>query len=192
MTPSELLEEVKRRFSPLLVTNPLKLNDYLMRSLRTYRDRAGVIRNIDTSESVLTRPANALEIVSASDYNGNYIECIESRVSDGIEHKVIWTLNLDVRYKGRFKAPYRITYLLDLAALDIEQDQLPRGIVSLLSDYLECLIDIENTSRVRMAGGTAEMPIDALRTDAELIDRKAQLEDLMQETAEIIPIMVVI
>lgn len=194
MTPVELLEEVKRRFSPLIVVDAKKLTDYLDRALRVYRDRAGVIRNLDTEDEKLERPANALELVGVSDSSGNYVECVESRELDNVtgEHKVMWTLKTDSDYKGRFEPPYRIVYLLDLAGLDRQSDQLPRGVVSLLGDYLEALIDIENTQRMRMAGGTAEIPVESLRTDAELIDRKNQLELEMQETAEILPMMVVI
>lgn len=194
MTPNELLEEVKRRFSPLIVVDPVKLNDFLMQALRTYRDRAGVIRNLDTNDENIERPADALELVGVSDSAGNYVECIEVRELDPEtnEHKVMWNLQVESNYKGRFEPPYRIVYLLDLAGLNVDEDQLPRGIVSLLGDYLECLIDIENTRRFRMAGGTAEIQVDSLRTDSELIDRKNQLELDMQETAEILPMMVVI
>lgn len=194
MTPSELLGEVKRRFSPLIVVDPVKLNDFLMQALRTYRDRAGVIRNLDIDDEKIVRPADALELVGVSDAAGNYVECIEVRELDPAtnEHKIMWNLQVESRYKGRFKPPYRVVYLLDLAGLNIDEDQLPRGIVSLLGDYLECLIDIENTRRFRMAGGTAEIQVDSLRTDSELIDRKNQLELDMQETAEILPMMVVI
>lgn len=194
MTPNELLDEVKRRFSPLIVVDPVKLNDFLMQALRTYRDRAGVIRNLDTNDENIERPADALELVGVSDSAGNYVECIEVRELDPEtnEHKVMWNLQVESNYKGRFEPPYRIVYLLDLAGLNVDEDQLPRGIVSLLGDYLECLIDIENTRRFRMAGGTAEIQVDSLRTDSELIDRKNQLELDMQETAEILPMMVVI
>lgn len=194
MTPSDLLAEVKRRFSPLIVTDPIKLNDFLMQALRTYRDKAGVIRNLDVTDIKLERPEDALELVGVSDSDGNYVECVESRELDAVtnEHKVMWSLQVESDYKGRFEPPYRIVYLLDLAGLNIDDDQLPRGIVSLLGDYLECLIDIENTRRFRMSGSTAEIQVDSLRTDAELIDRKTQLENDMQETAEILPMMVVI
>ncbi|MBE0505915.1 MAG: hypothetical protein IBX50_04235 [Marinospirillum sp.] len=192
MTPMDLLEEVKRRFSPLIVVDPVKLEGYLRQALRTYRDRAGVIRNIDTSERVIVRPANALELIGVSDDNGNYVDCRESRDDVEGETLVRWHLLVDSCYKGHSKPPYRICYLLDLEVLDFENDPLPRGIVSLLGDYLECLIDIENTRRFRMAGGTAEIQVESLRSDTELLDRKTALELEMQETAEMLPMMVVI
>lgn len=194
MTPNDLLNEVKKRFSPLIVVDPIKLSSYLDRALRMYRDRAGVIRNLDIKEDKIERPNDALELVGVSDTNGNYVECVESRELDDVsnEHKVMWTLKVESNCKGRFEPPYRVVYLLDLAGLDKQADQLPRGIISLLGDYLEALIDIENTQRLRMAGSTAEIPVDSLRTDAELIDRKNQLELDMQEMAEILPMMVVI
>ena len=185
MTPNALLEEVKTRFLPLLVTDPNRLDNLLRQALRTYQDRAGVLRNIDRETAEFDRPDDALELVTASDANGNYVECKEFRRDDG---SVYWRMLTDCRHV----APFRICYLLHLAELDLLAGDLPRGIVSLLGDYLECLIDIENTRRQRMANQTAGLPVDAFRTDAELLERKAALELEMQETAESLPIVVTI
>lgn len=185
MTPNALLEEVKTRFLPLLVNDPDRLSNLLRQSLRTYQDRAGVLRNIDRDAEQFDRPTDALELVTASDANGNYVECKEYRRDDGT---VYWQMMTDFRHQ----APFRICYLIHLAALDLESGELPRGIVSLLGDYLECLIDIENTRRLRMANQTAGLPVDAFRTDAELLERKTALELEMQETAESLPIVVAI
>lgn len=185
MTPQELLDEVKTRFNPLLITDAARLENLLRQALRTYQDRAGVIRNIDVQEEEFDRPEDALELITASDSNGTYIECREYRDDAG---KVHWKLLPTCRHEG----PYRVTYLLHLAALKLDADQLPRGITSLLGDYLECLIDIENTRRQRMANQTAGLPYDHLRADMELLEMKLRLEENMQETAESLPIIVTV
>lgn len=183
MTPKELLNEVKTRFLPLLITDPARLDLLLKQAMRTYQDRAGVIRAMDTETLEFDRPSDALELITASDNRGNYVECREYRRGDG---SVYWKLLADCRNEG----PYRIKYLLHLAEMNLDDGTLPRGIISLLGDYLECLIDIENTRRVRMANQTAGLPYDHLRSDAELLDRKMLLETDMQETAESLPIIV--
>lgn len=183
MTPMVLLDEVKTRFLPLLITDQQRLVNIVKQSLRTYQDRAGVLRTIDTDAVTIERPVNALELVTASDNNGNYVECREYRTPEGV---VLWELQSGVTSA----APYRITYLLHLADIDLDNDDLPRGTITLIGDYIECLIDIENTKRLRMANQTAGLPTDGLRSDSELIERKTMLEEQMQETAESLPIIV--
>lgn len=188
MTPILLLEEVKTRFLPLLITDQQRLINIVRQSLRAYQDRAGVLRTIDVIASdvmsvPINRPANALELVTASDYNGNYVECREYRTNEGV---VLWELQTGIKNIG----PYRITYLLHLADIDLYNDDLPRGTVTLIGDYMECLIDIENTKRLRMANQTAGLSTDGLRSDSELLERKTMLEEQMQETAESLPIIV--
>lgn len=183
MTPLELLEEVKTRFLPLLVTDAQRLQNIVRQALRTYQDRAGVLRSIDSETATLVRPSEALELVTASDARGNWIECKETRNQDGV---VVWELQAS----RSTRAPYRVTYLLHLSAINLEADTLPRGTVSLIGDYIECLIDIENTKRLRMANQTAGLPVDGFRSDSELLERKAALETDMQETAESLPIIV--
>ena len=185
MTPNALLDEVKSRFLPLLVTDAIRLEKILRQALRTYQDRAGVLRSIDVATAEIERPADALELVVAGDSRGNYVECKEFRREDGT---VYWQIQADRRHV----APYRISYLLHLAEINLATDNLPRGTVSLIGDYLEALIDVENTRRHRMANQTAGLPVDALRTDSELFERKSALEIEMQETAESLPIVVAI
>lgn len=185
MTPREMLEEVKTRFTPLFITDEKRLDNLLRQALRTYQDRAGVLRNLDVCEQEFCRPADALELVTSCDSRGTFVECREIRLLDGT---VRWRLLPDCRHTG----PYRLTYLLHLAEIDLDSGQLPRGTTSLLADYLEALIDIENTRRNRMALQTGGLPYDHLRADMELQEVKLRLEENMQETAESLPIIVTV
>lgn len=185
MTPKELLTEVKTRFVPLFITDETRLENLLKQALRTYQDRAGVLRHLDVEAEEFDRPTDALELVASCDARGTFVECREVRLPDGT---VRWRLNPDCRHA----APYRLTYLLHLAEIDLDSGQLPRGTVSLLADYLEALIDIENTRRNRMALQTGGLPYDHLRADMELQEVKLRLEENMQETAESLPIIVTV
>lgn len=188
MTPRQLLDEVKTRFLPLLVTDQTRLDNMLKQALRTFQDRAGVLRNIERDTEEFVRPEDALELVTASDGNGNYVECRESRREEAGQPVIYWTMQADCRHVP----PYRICYLLHLAELDLDNGQLPRGVVTLLGDYLECLINIENTKRLRMANQTAGLPTDGFLTDSELQERKVNLEVEIQDTAESLPMVVAI
>lgn len=181
MTPLALLEDVKGRFPVLLHDDEDALKRLLVQSLGTYQDRAGVIRAIylqyENGEASRELPADFLAQVSVTDKMDGFV------CSSVIEGKLV--LNLC----GCESWPLKFRYLVNLRDMDIENGEVPPNLIGMVSDYLEILIKIPNTDRLRTVSIAGKLDVSTLPDDVTLYERKRQLEADIASQREILPML---
>jgi hypothetical protein len=178
MTPTELLEKVKLRFNPLILTDEEQLQEYVRTALTTYQDRAGLLVKIRIQkESGLTiaAPDDYLELVGVTDQRGMMLYCDEY---DG---------NIEIEGELGMRWPLTMTYLKNLRDLDLDSDSLPAQAIGVLLDYLEVLIAIPNTELLRTISIAGKLDVSNLSDENTLYERKKTLEQEISARRAIIP-----
>jgi len=182
MTPHALLESVKGRFITLLHDEPPKLDALLDLALQTYQDKAGCIKTItltaQDNKDGIDWPADWLELMSAEEDGGDSLEVLN------VEGK------LKVRTDRLSLAPFTVNYLVNLAGIDKASGELPNNAVRLIGNYLEALIAIPNTERIRHTSLASQLPVDHLKDTASLEARLRELEEEMENQRVFMPMMV--
>lgn len=177
-TPLQLLDNVKERFNPLLINDDKELLAFLRKALAAYQDRAGVLTSVKLEKSGGTSiafPDDYLALVHVSD-NDSFL--VYSNVqADGIE--------LDMT--GYEKWPLRMTYLVNLRDRDLKEWHLPPPIIGMVEDYLEALIRVPNTARIRRVAVDGKLDVADLPDEPTLHQRVIDLEDRMSFNRAIIP-----
>lgn len=179
MTPNALLERVKAQFVLLLHDEPDKLEALLVQALNEYQDRAGAMQQVDISllqqqEGGIAVPPYLLTVVSATD-------------TDQVWHETtIRNDKLNVVPTRLSSPPFTVDYLVALSEFDLDSDELPRSATGMLQKYLRVLIEIPNTEREIYMRTASDMPLDGLYTLSELHERKKQLEDEMELSANML------
>lgn len=138
MTPNKVLNQVKQRFSPLLLEDHL-CTAKLLQALQTYQDTAGVITRIEIpgKDAIFPYPVDYLELVHVVDARAGLVYA--DPYPDGI--------HIDATYKDR--PPFVMTYLKRLDNVDLDTFKMPPTIIGMISDYLAALIDYDNSARKR-------------------------------------------
>ncbi|MDT0178201.1 hypothetical protein Q9R34_19440 [Enterobacter sp. BRE11] len=180
MTPAELLEGVKLRFTTLLVNEEALLKSLLRQALGVYQDRAGVpgrIRIEKSGGASLPFPSDYLSLVNVNDFNGALV------YADPYES------SLELELTGREKWPFTLLYFRNIRDCDYEKTQLPPDITGLIEDYLEALIAIRNVERLRRLQIAGKFDASFLPDEATLHQRKTDLEAQIAANRAIIPAM---
>lgn len=178
MTPAKLLEGVLERFNPLMVDEEKQLGSMLRQALTTYQDKAGVLSRvrIEKAEGVsLKPPEDYLALVHVTDARGGLV------YADPFPGSIDLDLTGDERY------PFTMTYLVNLRDRNYEEWQVPADIVGMLEDYLEALIAIPNTDRLRRVSIAGKLDTSSYPDESMLTQRKLDLELQMSANRAIIP-----
>jgi hypothetical protein len=190
MKPTELLEEVKLRFTTLLHNEPPRLEALLRQALGVYQEKAGCVRKVKIrsltidvdGESTFAMPNDFLAMQVLKDARSGLV-----RHDVNTSEK---TITLHYRDRGA-KLPLDMHYFVNLRRVPLNEYELPEDIVSLVQDYLEALIRIPNTARERLVLIAGNMDPTVLPSDSELIERKEALELEMQSNRVITPMITI-
>lgn len=176
-TPKQILDEVKTRFTPLMHDEEDKLSALLTQSLRMYQDRAGHMKRfqITSRDKPVERPEDMLALVGVVDRLGDLVYSYDSGDA------------LTVETDDCTAFPLSVSYLAALADMDHETGIVPREIIGIVSNYLEALITIPNTDRLRRVSIAGKLDVSNLPDEATLYQRKLDLEADMANRRAIIP-----
>jgi hypothetical protein len=176
MSPNELLESVKTRFITLMHNEPEKLQNLLIQALRAYQDRAGTVSHfrIEKADGLsIALPEDYLELVAVVDATGDWM------YADIINNKI------EIENTWGMRWPLTVEYLVQLSALDLDKGTVPPQLVGIIQNYLEALIAIPNTDRVRRASIFSKVDISNLADENTLNQRKTELETEMSSRGAI-------
>ncbi|WP_318491903.1 hypothetical protein [Photobacterium leiognathi] len=181
MTPIELLEDVKSRFSVLLYNDEKALLSLLRKALVTYMDKAGFIasRRYKEIEEELTLPDDFLARICLKDHRNRFIT---STVYIDNEERV-----LTLRLTGNEETPLVLTYMIDATRVDLDTWQIPTTAYGLIADYLELLISIPNSERLRRVSIAGKLDATDIPASMDLMSRKIELETAIAMNRAIIP-----
>lgn len=183
MTPNELLAEVKQRFSILLMDRDEQFQSILKQALSKYQELAGfntkcrIYRtDIDTNNAIKIPHLFGARL-GCRDANGKFV------LSDH------WLDILEFRINGDTAFPLTLMYMEDVLNADFDDYTLPPNSISVLSDYLQLLIQIPNAERERRVATSGKLDTSDIPTEADLASRKIELETQMRLNRAAVPPM---
>lgn len=185
MTPTEILDDAKSRFMVLYHDDADTLARLLRQALGKYQDKAGIILEVWHEGATFKLPANFHNIAGCCDAQRRYIPWRYTTIEeeDGSTCRAII-----LTPTARHVTPYCLYYFCDLRNWELDSP-LPGDCDSLLCDYLEALIAVQNTKREREAyllSGMTEAA-QTLPSEMELRQRVSELEVAMEDNKAIVP-----
>lgn len=187
MNPKQLLEEVEGRFTILYHDDGDALVRLLRQALGKFQAKAGVIKICKSKEKEVDVPVNFLSIAMCHDASGRYLP-FSVQDSDAPENAGVKKILFET--KSCHLAPYSIHYFVNLREWPMDME-VPQECISLVSDYLEVLIEIPNTDRQRNVMSSTHLDHSGLQSVQELRARLAEIEMMMEESRAMIPPVVV-
>lgn len=182
MTPIMLLDEVKKRFTVLLHDDQEQLESLLRKALATYQEKVGVVRRMritEIREGGNALPSDFLVRMSVVDANKMHVST-SVWADDGV---------IEFSLSGRERLPFTMAYLANLSNIDLNTYELPPLSVSILADYLQALIAIPNSERLRRASIAGKLDASDIGTEADLMTRLKEVELEMSSRRAVLPVI---
>lgn len=178
MTPTEIIEQGKKRFDVLYLNDPSVLVSMMQDSLGVFEDKAGAVRSalIEAPATKLRKPSDFLAVSCVSDVRGFYVD-----------HTLAGE---DIVISGAVKYPVTVKYLVKFRGFDFKS-ALPVESVGLILEHFSACLAVRNTRRER-AMATAAGLQGELPSEETLTARVGEIELSMEETASIIPMVTVV
>lgn len=205
MTPTEILDEAKRRFIVLYHDNPDDLERLLRQALGKYQDKAGMILEVWSDSPSFSIPAHFHAVAGCCDAKRRHMSwrmgemdaeetipaVFDEETGDMVTPEETVTVQkpaIVVQVGSKHEAPYCLYYFLDLRHWPADTP-IPGDCDALLLDYLEALIAVLNTQRQREAYIMAGMsqPAQELISASELKQRVTELEMMMEDNKALVP-----
>jgi hypothetical protein len=177
MTPTEIIEQAKKRFDVLYYNDSDALIAMMNDSLGVFEDKAGAIRSvrIESPETSIAKPDDFLAISCVQGASGLYVD---HEVGDA-----------DITISGRYVYPVEVKYLVQFRGHDHEA-ALPGESVGLILDHFAACLAVRNTRRERNMAIAAGLQVELPAEDV-LTAHIEGIETAMEETAAIIPMITV-
>jgi len=180
MTPSQIIDQGKKRFDVLYISDNGTLEALVEDALGAFEDRGGAVRSIliESPFTTVAKPSDYLAVVGSCDANGFYIECIPTDTDITIP-----AISPDPAY------PISIKYLVKFRGMPMD-GLLPDESVGLILKHFVANLSIRNTRRERAMATAAGIQVELPSEDA-LTARLDAVEIAMEEDALIIPMITV-
>ena len=182
MTPNELLQTVKTRFSILLHDDEAALNAEIKKAIGTYQDLAGFMAKLRINDSPELRRSNEIELperfasrLVLKDAAGRFVSC------------EVWGNKLELGLNGHEQFPLKLLYLENLLDVDFNSYQLPVNSISLIADYLYLLICKPNSERLRKMFISGKLDVSDIPLEADINTRITELEQRIKDSRAIMP-----
>jgi hypothetical protein len=177
---STIVTNAKARFSMLLTENEV-IQASLVQALTAYQDLAGCLRTV-VIESPLAGayepPASFLAHAMCKDAYGDYVPVRVSEEDDGSSR---------IYFDKEAVYPLEYEFLVHLAYFaDKPESHIPNRISGMVTDYLECLIAMDNDDRVARVEAGGKMDASRTPTRLDRLAQKAALEEQFRANRAII------
>ena len=181
MTGAELLTAVKGRFSLLLVDDVHQLQQLLIAALGQYQDLAGVTKTVRIqTPGPKQLPADWLAHMVAVDANGDFVPVDNYQDENNIEQ---------IEPDASAVYPIRLTYLVNLRAVDLDSYHLPPTAIGMIQDYLEILLSVPNDERLARIQGAGHLDNSRVPTSEVREQQLATLREQMKAQRAVLPMI---